>query len=176
VMRSGSCVVCAALCLLAGCTPQPPTPPGLEGVWEVRNYRTVTPTETEDVPETGPSVVIFTRGHYAQLWIPDTNAMRSYAEVWQPTDAEKVQRYGEFIVNAGTYTRSDSILLTRPSVSRAPELVDGSITYGFHVKADTLWLTTLDEHSRDNVQAPWAAAGIRNTLVLERVEKLGGQY
>ena len=91
-----------------------------------------------------------------------------------PTDSEMVRRYGEIIVNAGSYKpQNDSTLTLYPVVSRVPEfMAGGRLTYRYAVRADTLWLTSLDEYSFDGIQAPWAAAGNTVTLKLRRVEHL----
>ncbi len=49
----------------------------------------------------------------------------------------------------------------------------GKMLYEYRVEKDILWLTLTDEYSYDGRQAPWAEAGIRTTLKLERVEAIG---
>jgi hypothetical protein len=96
--------------------------------------------------------------------------MRAFKERWFPTDEEMIQRYGEIVVNSGTYRQADSTITARPVVSRVPEFMDGgTLLYEYRVLGDTLWLTSLDEYSYDGVQAPWAVAGNHVTLTLTRV-------
>jgi len=154
---------------LAGCDPAEPADPEILGVWQVRETRTVTGTDTTSVTDAQPSLTIFTDGYYSHLWIPGDTAMRSFTTRWTPTDEEKIRRYGEVIVNAGEYRVSDSTLTTHPIISRVPEFMGGTLVYRFRVASDTLWLTTIDELSFDGIRAPWAEAGTRTTLVLERV-------
>jgi hypothetical protein len=148
------------------------TPPALDfdGVWQVEAITTAGTTNTD--PE--PSQAIFTESHYSLVWILSDSSMRAFEERWVPTDEEKVRRYGEIVVNAGSYELTgDSMMVLHPTVSRVPEFMRGGrLVYQYELLGDTLWLTSLDEYSFDGIQAPWAAAGNRVTL---RLHRLGGE-
>ncbi|HET7038619.1 MAG TPA: hypothetical protein VFH97_01950, partial [Gemmatimonadales bacterium] len=152
------------------------TDPGLVGVWQVRHLRRESPSGRSENSNPLPGQAVFTESHYSLIWMPGETALRAFRERWLPTDAEKIQRYGEIVVNAGTYSvENDSLITLRPAISRVPEFMGGGrLLYGYRVHGDTLWLTSLDEYSYDGVQAPWATAGDRRTLTLVRVERLGG--
>jgi hypothetical protein len=124
-------------------------------------------------PSPHPGQAIFTRSHYSLTWIPGETNMREFQQRWVPTDAEKIRRYGEIVVNSGSYEFDhDSLIVLHPLVSRVPEFMGGGrLIYAHRVSGDTLWLVSLDEYSRDGVQAPWAAAGTHVTLTLVRVER-----
>ena len=106
--------------------------------------------------------------------MPGTTSLRAFEERWVPTDAEKIQRYGEIVVNSGTYTvGGESSITLRPTVSRVPEFMGGGTMLAeYRVVGDTLWYTQVDEYSFDGVQTPWAAAGGRVTLKFTRAEAL----
>ena len=95
-------------------------------------------------------------------------------ERWVPTDEEKVQRYGEIVVNSGTYELAGESLMTLfPVVSRVPGFMGGGkLLYEFRVQGDTLWLTSIDEYSSDGIQAPWAASDNGVKLRLSKVENI----
>lgn len=144
---------------------------GLMGVWAIHQIDYADGTINAD-PE--PSQAIFTAQNYSLLWIYPSTSLRSFEERWTPTDAEKIQRYGEIVVNSGTYELAgDSLIELRPVVSRVPGFMGGgTLLYEYSVVGDTLNLTSLDEYSYDGIQAPWAATGERVKLSLTRVEDL----
>lgn len=144
----------------------------LLGVWQIQTI--------ENIPGDGsmnnsplPSLAIFTRSHYSLVWMPGAKAMREFKQRWLPTDEEKIQRYGEIVVNSGTYTQTESTITARPVVSRVPEFMGGGrMLYSYHVDGHTLLLTSMDEYSYDGIQAPWAVAGDRVKLTLKKVAEL----
>ena len=155
-----------------GCGQPSPATSDLIGVWRVSRVDFNTSGSIRANPSPHPGQAIFTRSHYSLTWIPGETNMREFQNRWIPTDAEKIQRYGEIVVNSGSYTvDQDSLVTLRPVVSRVPEFMGGGkLIYGYRIRGDTLLLTSLDEYSRDGVQAPWAASGTRVTISLVRVE------
>jgi hypothetical protein len=141
----------------------------IEGVWQITSiYRD---DERPDIPEALPSQFIFTKTRYSIVWHPVATAIKSFATPWQPTDAEKIQRYGEFVVNTGTYEIEGDRLITRPVISKSPGFMGGRQIYGIDWDDDNLIMTLIDEYSVDDVQAPWAiTAGGKEHLTLQRVQ------
>ena len=163
----GFAAFCIAACVRA------PDADHLVGVWQVRRLETKTSGGIAVNATPHPGQAIFTRSHYSLTWIPGETNMLEFQQRWVPTDAEKIRRYGEIVVNAGSYEFDhDSLIVLRPLISRVPEFMGGGrLIYAYRVNGDTLTLVSLDEYSRDGVQAPWAAAGTRVTLTLIRVER-----
>ncbi len=162
--------VTAILCI--GCLQSPVPDSGLLGVWTIAQIEYADGAVNTD-PE--PSQAIFTDSNYSLVWIPLASSMRLFQERWVPTDAEKVRRYGEIVVNSGTYElEGDSLMTLFPVVSRVPGFMGGGrFLYEFRVRGDTLWLTSLDEYSYDGIQAPWAASDDGVKLSLSKVEDIG---
>lgn len=138
------------------------------GVWQVREIA------RQDVARSHveyplPSVFIFTEHHYSMMWLPSVESQKSFAERWNPTDQEKIERFNSLIVNAGTYQVEGSTLTAHPVVARMPDFVGGTLICEFRIEKDTLWLKFVDEYSFDKVQAPWVKDG-GLTLILGRVE------
>lgn len=158
---------------LIGCQSEEMGMQSIGGVWTVAAIETGTGINRD--PE--PSQAIFSGDHYSLLWISGDSSMRAFSERWVPTESEMVRRYGEIVVNAGNFeVQDDSTLVLRPEVSRVPEFMGGGrLIYRFRHARDTLWLASIDEYSFDGVQAPWAAAGNRVTLVLVRAEESVGE-
>ena len=154
-----------------GCRPAPSPENGLLGVWEIQVIENIASSSSSINNSPQPSLAIFTRSHYSLIWMPGTTGMRAFKQRWLPTDEEKIQRYGEIVVNSGKYTQTESTITAQPVVSRVPEFMGGGrLSYEYRVEGDTLSLTSLDEYSYDGIQAPWAAAGNRVKLTLTRLE------
>ncbi len=107
----------AILCSLGCQTAENP----LLGVWQVQVIENRSGDSSTENSSPLPSLAIFTPTHYSFTWMPGVSAMRSFKEPWSPTAEEKIQRYGEIIVNSGAYTLAASTLTLRPLVSRIPE-------------------------------------------------------
>ncbi len=152
----------------------------IQGVWEVVEIVTDYESAPEAGPETSrvspnknplPSQLMFTGRHYSMIWSAGKEAMRAFSVRWQPTDAEKVQRFGEVGMNTGTYRLEDGLLKVRPRVARVPEFMGGSMTYACEWSGVNLILTLMEEYTFDGVQAPWAAdSSGRIHLILSRLE------
>jgi hypothetical protein len=163
---------CCILGALSACR-SAPRGSDLAGAWSVREIEFVSASGRSLISSPQPGQAIFTERHYSLLWVQTPQSLRSFQQRWVPTDAEKIQRYGEIVVNSGEYMiESDSSVILRPRVSRVPEFVGGRMSYAFRIRGDTLWLSSLDEYSFDGVQAPWAAAGNTFTLKFVRAEAL----
>ena len=143
----------------------------LFGVWriiEIQRIRSDTFT-TNSSPL--PSQAIFTPSHYSLVWMPGETAMRQFTTRWVPTEEEMIKRYGEIVVNSGTYTIDGEFLVLRPTVSRVPEFMGGgTLYYEFAIEEDRLILSSYDEYSYDGVQTPGAEQGNTVKLTLEKVE------
>lgn len=145
-------------------------PAGVAGVWQIKEIV----SKDGSGPATQkplPSLVIFTPRHYSMVWALGTESRRAFAERWNPTDAEKIERYNSFVVNSGTYEITDSTLTAHPIVARVPEFMGGTLVCEYRVEEDTLWLTMVDEYSYDGVQAPWVTSGGGLTLTLVRIDQ-----
>lgn len=159
----GRCLTIVASVAFASACSSPPDAAGrqagLEGVWQVRELEFNSSDGTRVNGDPLPGQAMFSSAHYSLIWMPGDSGLRQFEARWTPTDAEQVRRYGEIVVNSGHYVRQGSALTLWPSVSRVPEFMGGGrLLYQYRRRADTLWLTSLDEYSYDGVQAPWAAA------------------
>lgn len=127
----------------------------IKGVWRVsdiaREYN------DQSISQPLPSQIIFTNRHYSIVWMPSEEAIPAFATRWQPTDEEKLQRFGEIVVNSGTYSLNGSELRIEPVVARFAEFMGGYIDYQLSWAGDDLVLTFMDEVTFDGVRAPWVA-------------------
>jgi hypothetical protein len=140
---------------------------GVVGVWQVKEIARQGGGSITDKPF--PSIIIFTPRHYSMVWVFGADPLRSFAERWNPTDVEKIERFDSLVVNSGTYEIEGSMLTVHPIVARIPEFVGGTLVCEFRIENDSLQLKFVDEYSYDGVQAPWVARG-GLVLTLLRVE------
>ena len=139
-----------------------------EGVWEiskiVRDYGAASNTDPL------PSLMIFTSSHYSFVWLPGQTAIEAFETRWQPTDQEKRQRFGELVVNTGSYEARDQKLRVTPTIARMPEFMGGLMVYGYEWSGENLVLTLLEEYTFDGISAPWVEeSGGKMHLTLSRI-------
>jgi hypothetical protein len=128
------------------------------GVWQITEIgRQNAGSPRTDKPF--PNIFIFTRRHYSMAWVAGENANRAFAQRWNPTNDEKIERFDSMVVNAGTYEVKGSVLMAHPVVARIPDFIGGKLICEFHVDEDTMRLRFIDECSFDGVQAPWVKSG-----------------
>ena len=127
----------------------------IKGVWRVsditREYN------DQSISDPLPSQIIFTNRHYSIVWMPRKEAIPAFETRWQPTDEEKLQRFGEIVVNSGTYSLDGDNLRIMPVVARFAEFMGGYIDYQVTWNGDDMILTFMDEVTFDGVRAPWVA-------------------
>jgi len=163
-------VATGVLCVLAGCGQQAAEAPGpLEGSWKVAEIRIVSKRGEYTDPEPQPSLFIFGEEHYSMVWMPFGEPLADFAEIWKPTDEEKLTSWSSIVVNSGTYTYTDSTVTTFPLVAKTPEFVGGYAVYDYRVVADTLWMEMTECMSSGDVQDPGIGA-YTMPLKLTRVE------
>jgi len=150
------------------------------GVWKVVEIATDYGSAPDIGPKTSqvepnlhplPSQIIFTNSHYSMIWMPGKEAMTAFAIRWQPTDEEKLRRFGEIVMNTGTYELRDNLLTVHPRLARVPEFMGGRMVYDCKWSGDHLILTLIDEYTFDGVKAPWAGESSGHIhLILARLD------
>jgi hypothetical protein len=145
-----------ALCLLPATVIAQTT--SVEGVWKIAERivpgthpraKGVTITNTSP-----PSLIIFTRGYYSQVYLGSAESRATFARAKDPknlTDAEKLVRFEQWsplFANAGTYEIKGSTLTMRPIVAKNANLMNGSHAVEFKLEGpNTLWLIPTAEES-----------------------------
>jgi hypothetical protein len=154
------------LFLGAGSTERPLNTRSLEGAWKIVEVQTIQANGQVRSVIPLESSVIFAWGHYSFCW----TSHRSPTQTWQVADSERVVRYNQSLINAGTYTISDSLLVTRADFALVPKFVGGSATFRYVLSADTLTLTGLSVLSSDGILHPTYASGAHGVNKLVRVK------
>lgn len=118
-------------------------------------------TVTTTLPKEGQA--IFSNKHYSFCWTSHSSSTRS----WQMSDAEKLDRFNQSIINTGTFELKDSILTTNATFGLNPMFSNGVAKFTCSFVGDTLILRGLSVYSSDNVAHPVYANGsyIVSTLV-----------
>ncbi len=144
----------------------------VEGVWRVVEI-VVTGADASNNASPQPSLFIFTRHHYSQMWIRGTQP-RALFKAEEPTDEEKIPAFDSFVANTGTYEVMGTTLTIRPIVARYPNFMAGGFDkYQFRIKGNTLWLTekSTAQTSRIGSQIVPSSAPVSETrLKLVRVQ------
>lgn len=134
---------------------QPKSP--LEGVWKIAERITPgTDPHAREVtnPRPLPSVIIFTKGYYSQVYETGGEPRTAVARAKDPqnlTDAEKIARYEQwrpFNANSGTYEIKGTRLIIHPIVTKNFNLMTRGTGHAQEFKlegSDTLWLIPIPE-------------------------------
>jgi hypothetical protein len=130
---------------------------GVVGVWQIKEVATQRGGLITDKPLS--SVFIFTPRHYSMVWVFSAETQGSFAERWNPTDAEKIERFNSLVVNSGTYEIDGNTLIAHPVIARIPDFMGGKLICEYHIENDMMRLKFIDEYSFDGVQAPWVKSG-----------------
>ena len=142
----------------------------MAGVWEIVRIESEFADSVNTDPQ--PNLMLFTDNHYSFVWSFGDSTMTGYKERWVPTDSEKIQRYGEIIVNTGTYSVDGEKLTVYPIVAKNPEFIGGYMIFSINWVGDRLVLTPLDEYSFDGVQTAWVSESSGTThLTLARISR-----
>jgi hypothetical protein len=142
---------------------------GVVGVWQVKEIALQDGSEPI-ADKSFPNIIMFTRRHYSMMWVLGAKTQQSFAERWNPTNAEKIERFDALVVNSGTYEIKGSTLTAHPIVARIPEFVGGTLICEYRLENDTMRLKFVDEYSYDGVQVPWVVSGGRLMLTLVRID------
>ena len=143
---------------------------GITGVWQIKDLAKQNGNRIVG-GMTIPSLFIFAQHHYCMVWVMSAKPQRAFAERWNPSDAEKIERFDSLVVNAGTYEITESTITAHPTVARIPEFMGGRFVCEYRVEGDFLRLKFVDEYTYDGVQAPWAASGRGLILTLVRLDE-----
>ncbi|UCF71158.1 MAG: lipocalin-like domain-containing protein [candidate division WOR-3 bacterium] len=145
-----------------------PASKDIVGVWRIiKIARQGSNRKITDKPF--PNIFMFTPLHYCMAWVLNPNAEKPFAQRWNPTDEEKINRFDSMVINSGTYEIDGSVLTAHPIVARIPDFVGGKLICEYALEGNTMHLKFIDEYSFDGVQAPWVASdGL--VLTLERIE------
>ena len=141
----------------------------LAGTWSMKEITVVTQRGENSYPDPAPGLFIFGEDYYSMVWMPLTEAPEDFAEVWRPTEGEMATAFGSIIVNSGTYTYTDSTVVTLPLVAKTPEFIGGTATYTYSIIGDTLRMEMTDALSHGGVRDPGIGV-ISIPLKLVRVE------
>lgn len=123
----------------------------LGGAWKVVEIRVKTTDKEFINSQPQPGLFLFTQNHYSMVWMPGDDPPKDFAHTWHPSDEEKVKSFNSIIVNSGTYQYTDSTLTTIPAVAKTPEFINGSATYSYQLKKDTLYMKLIDTYSHDGI-------------------------
>jgi hypothetical protein len=94
----------------AACSTMADSADTLQGVWRVTEIAAKGKSSSA-ITNPLPGLAIFTQNHYSLVWMPGEQAQRAFATRWQPTDAEKIERYGSTVVNSGEYQIAENVLM-----------------------------------------------------------------
>ena len=103
--------------------------------------------------------------------MPGEISTKAFATRPQPTNKEKIRRFGEVIFDSGIYQLDEDQLIGCPSVARVPEFEGGRMAYRVRWQGEAIQLALQNAHTFDDV-AVSAPGQLR--LTLTPVSRKGG--
>ncbi|MCF7823358.1 MAG: lipocalin-like domain-containing protein [Candidatus Marinimicrobia bacterium] len=139
----------------------------LIGAWKLLTVVYISGSDVTTIDPALPGLFIFSENHYSMTWMPLRKMQEDYADLWHPTDAEKVASYNSIVTNAGRYEYSDSKLTTFVEVAKTPAFVGGKAVYKCEVSDDMMRLEIIDNVAHDNTRDT-AYLKFKTILTLQR--------
>ena len=105
-----------------------PPMPTIEGVWERTRVAYSNP-DTSWVREAFQNnLMLIGKAHYSIMYVNSETPRKLFKERRDPTDEEKLEAYGTFIANCGTYEATQDSITFRPVVAKNPNYMSGDST------------------------------------------------
>ena len=139
------------------------------GAWKLMSVNYVTTGEMTTIEPALPGLYIFAEAYYSMTWMTGRILQEDYADLWHPTDAEKVKSYNSIVTNSGRYELSGTELTTFVDVAKTPAFVGGKAIYSCEIEGDEMRLEILDNVAHDGTQDK-AYLKFKTILTLHRVE------
>ena len=139
------------------------------GVWKLLTIVYVSGADVSKVDPALPGLFIFSEDYYSMTWMPQQKFQEEYADLWHPSDAEKVQSYNSIVTNTGRYEVTNGELTTYVEVAKTPAFVGGKAVYDCEITGDILRLEVKDNVAHDGTRDE-SYLKFKTILTLERVE------
>jgi hypothetical protein len=131
----------------------------LNGAWRMTSSKTIGPDGSEYPSSAQESFLLFTDQYYSMNRVSGNEPSEFYKKRFQPSESEKLNRYNSLLVNAGTYSVEDSVLVIQPVFALVPEFVGGIGKFDCTFHNDTLELDWKVILSADSVPDPYTSQG-----------------
>jgi len=142
----------------------------LLGSWQVTAIGYKQADQVSRIEPALPGLFLFTQEHYSMTWMPGSQLQADYADLWHPTDREKVGSYNAVVVNAGSYSIDGDLLTTQVQVAKTPAFMGGYAVYQIQLDGDNLQLTVKDNVAHDGTRDT-AYLQIETHIFLRRCER-----
>jgi len=139
------------------------------GVWKILTVVYVSGGNVSTIDPALPGLFIFTQEYYSMTWMPGRVLQEDYANLWHPTDEEKVKSYNAIVTNTGRYELSGSELTTYVDVAKTPAFVGGKAVYQCDIKGDEMRLEIKDNVAHDGTRDK-GYLKFKTIITLQRVE------
>ncbi len=112
----------------------------LRGVWELTEVSLTSPDTSWTITDPRPALLMFAEHHYSIMGSRGRGSRERLSD--EPSDAERLEAWGPFYANAGTYEVTGSTFTRRAIVAKNPNN-EGSWTRTntYRIEGDTLWMT-----------------------------------
>ena len=112
----------------------------LRGAWKTTEVSLTSPDTSWTNTDPRPALLMFGEHHYSRIFTVGRGSRERLSD--EPSDAERLEAWGPFRANAGTYEVTGSTVTFRAIVAKNPNN-EGSRTWTntYRIEGDTFWMT-----------------------------------
>ncbi len=140
----------------------------LIGSWKMESFHWISKDTTYSRVNVHPGIFLFTGRSYSIQWTPTKAARVPFKILSKPTDEEKIEGFQSVVFNAGSYSYTDTTVISTAYIAKVPGFEGGKQFYSYNIKGDVLILTMYDETYPDGTKPEWSG-NWKTKFVLKRV-------
>ncbi len=140
------------------------------GAWSMQSVHWITADTTYKIEQAQPGLFLFTDSAYSIMWTPTSEPRIPFAVLSKPTDDEILQGFRSIVFNGGSYTKTDSTLISTAIVAKVPGFEGGIQLYRYVIDSGRMELTMYDEIYPDGSKPDWSG-NFQTRFFLEKLVK-----
>ncbi|TMM53359.1 lipocalin-like domain-containing protein [Maribacter algarum] len=141
----------------------------LEGSWNLTEVRWVSVDTTFYLKKPQLGLFLITPERYSIIWSPTEEKRKPFYNLSNPTDEEIKSGFRSIVFNSGSYSQTDSILVTTANLAKVPGFAGGKQFYTYSLSENQLSLMMYDETYPNGEKPKWSGVWKTNFL-FEKIE------
>ena len=139
----------------------------LIGSWKMQSVYWISKDTTYAINQAQPGIFFFTDKRYAIMWTSIEKPRTPFKSLSNPTEKEMIHGFRSVVFNAGSYSSTDSTLISTVFLAKVPGFEKGKQFYNYKIENDILTLIMVDETYPDGTKPQWSGK-YKTKFVLKR--------